>query len=119
MFLESTLAILTSLTQASQDGGPADAKPDERGGVSNAADEAALQLPKALKQLVEGVKFRLELLDLRFKLWRLEWESRKREYMFFKLREDHYRRFPGLRQIDIPKVPEDVPNRLPPGHRRV
>jgi hypothetical protein len=109
MLLESTLAVLIGLTQAN-------VNQDENGVASNAADQATLQVPGALKQMVDNVKLQLGLLSLRFEIWRLERIGQQQEEQFRKFQEDFYRR---QKQIDFPKVPEIVPDRLPPGQRRV
>jgi hypothetical protein len=107
MILASTLAILIGLTQAN-------VNQQENGGPSNADAHATLPEVVPINRLFDRVQMHFTWLRFKFELWRLKRTIERNEKDLRKLQDLIH-----PRQIDFPRVPDYMLDRLPPGHRRV
>jgi hypothetical protein len=86
------------------------------GPVEPVVDVAAQPESNPLGQFLDRLTLRLQFLNLRVRLWWAQYRFRRQEEQFRRLEEKLYR---DMRQFDVPRFKEEVPNRLPPGQRRV
>jgi len=107
MFLAPTLTILIGLSQAG-------VNQQDIQGESNPGSRATLPELVGLKRFVDRVELHFIWIWVEFKRWQIKRIVRQNQEDIRKIEEMLH-----PRQIDFPKLPDYMLERLPPGHRRV